>query len=123
MNDNLSRFIASSFPSVWSLELLLLLKSERRPWRNEELIGSLRASELVVAQALDSLVAGGLASVSRAGAEYMPVSESVAAAVDQSAEVYARKPDAVRRVIVTSAAGGIAAFADAFRLRKDKTDG
>lgn len=118
-NDELSRFIGSSFPSVWTLELLLLLKRERRPWPREELIGALRASELVVSQALDSLVAGGLASISDQGAAYMPVSDSVAELVDQAEDFYALKPNKVRRMIVTSSAGGIADFADAFRLRKD----
>lgn len=118
-NDDLSRFIVSSFPSVWTLELLLLLKSERRPWSRDELIGALRASELVVAQALNSLVAGGLASASDKGAEYMPTSEAVADCVDKTEQLYALKPDKVRRLIVTSSASGIAAFADAFKLRKD----
>ena len=118
-NDDLSRFIVSSFPSVWTLELLLLLKKERRVWNRDELIGSLRASELVVAQALESLVAGGLASVSDGGAEYMPTSQAVADCVEKTEQLYALKPDKVRRLIVTSSASGIAAFADAFRLRKD----
>jgi H+/Cl- antiporter ClcA len=39
--------------------------------------------------------------------------------VDRVAELYARRPDEVRRIIVASAAGGLAAFADAFRFRKD----
>ena len=118
-NDDLSRFIVSSFPSVWTLELLLLLKSERRVWSREQLIGSLRASELVVSQALDSLAAGGLASVSDEGGEYMPTSDAVADCVEKTEQLYWMKPDKVRRMIVTSSASGIAAFADAFRLRKD----
>ena len=44
----LLRFAASSFPSVWALELLLVLKSEARKWTQPELIASLRASDLVV---------------------------------------------------------------------------
>lgn len=99
--------------------MLLLLKRERRSWPHEQLIRSLRASEVVVAQSLESLVAGGLASVSEEGAEYMPVSDSVARLVDQAEDLYALKPDKVRRMIVTASASGIAAFADAFKLRKD----
>lgn len=95
------------------------MKGERRPWAREELINALRASELVVSGALDSLVAGGLAGVSEQGAVYMPVSQSVADLVDRTEELYALKPDSVRRMIVTSGASGIAAFADAFKLRKD----
>lgn len=118
-NDDLSRFIASSFPSVWTLELLLLLKRERRTWTREELISALRASELVVSQSLESLVAGGLASLSDEGVRYLPVSDAVGGLVDRAEELYSVKPDKVRRLIVTSAGSGITAFAEAFRLRKD----
>ena len=118
-NEELSSFIASSFPSVWSLELLLLLKNERRQWTPDELISRLRASDLVVTQALDSLVAAGLASTDETGASYMPVSKRVADLVDHAEELYSLKPDAVRRTIVTSSSSGIAAFAEAFRLRKE----
>ena len=118
-SEDLSGFIGSSFASVWALELLLLLRRERRPWATDELVGALRASDLVVAQALDSLVAAGLVSVDDNGAAYTPVSDAVAELVDRGAELYAIKPDAVRRMIVTSSARGITAFADAFKLRKD----
>lgn len=118
-NDDLSRFIVSSFPSVWTLEILLLLKRDQRQWTRAELIDTLRASDLVVSQALESLVAAGLASADDETAEYLPTSEAVADCVDKAEELYARKPDKVRRMIVTSTASGITAFADAFRLRKD----
>ena len=118
-HEDVSRFIASSFRSVWSLELLLLLKSERRRWTSDELVSTLRASDLVVAQGLDSLVAAGLVSCDEEGATYVPVSPSVADLVDKAEALYAVKPDAVRRAIVTSSTSGIAAFADAFRLRRD----
>lgn len=117
--DDINRFIASSFRSIWSLELLLLLKRERRAWSQEELVETLRASELVVSQALDSLVAAGLASADEDGkATYMPVSGEVERLVKQTEDLYARKPDAVRRLIVASSSSGLTAFADAFRLWK-----
>ena len=62
-DEDVLRFIAASFPSVWALELLLVLKSERRAWAREELVATLRASELVVSKALDALVTAGLASI------------------------------------------------------------
>jgi hypothetical protein len=117
-SEELSSFIASSFRSVWALELLLLLKNDQRTWTRDELVARLRASDLVVAQALDSLVAAGLASCDDQGANYMPVSAAVADLVAQTEDLYSVKPDAVRRTIVTSVGSGIAAFAEAFRLRK-----
>ncbi len=54
------------------------------------------------------------------GAAYSPASPDLAELVEDAAALYARSPDAVRRLIVAGRAGGsIAAFADAFRFRKD----
>ena len=72
-DEDVLRFIAASFPSVWALELLLVLKGERRVWEREELVATLRASDLVVSRALDALVAAGLASIEGKGAAYLPV--------------------------------------------------
>ncbi len=119
LSDELFRFIGSSFRSVWALELLLLLKREPRPWSRDELITTLRASELVVNKAIDELVAAGLISVEGDGARYMPVSDDIAKNVKQVEKVYSARPDAVRRAIVSASASGATAFADAFKLRKD----
>jgi hypothetical protein len=112
-------FISSSFRSVWALELLLLLKGDPRTWPRAELVTTMRASELVVSKALDSLLAAGLASLEGEGARYMPVSDEVADYVERTEKLYAARPNAVRRAIVSASTGDIAAFADAFRLRKD----
>lgn len=118
--DDVSRFIQSSFPSVWSLEVLLLLRRERRGCTREELVEALRASDLVINQALDSLLAGGLAALDDGGlATYMPMSNEVSALVDKTEDLYARRPDAVRRMIISGSVSGLTAFVDAFRLRKD----
>lgn len=109
----------SSFRSVWALELLLLLKRDPRPWERSELVTTLRASELVVTKALDSLLAAGLASIDGSAARYMPVNDQVAEDVERTERLYAARPDAVRRAIVSASSGGLTAFADAFRLRKD----
>jgi len=118
--DEVSRFIRSSFRSVWSLELLLLLKRDPRRWTHAEIVSSLRGSDLVVTQSAEWLCAAGLVSADEAGAiRFTPVSAEVAALVDVVEQAYARRPDWVRRLIVGSSAGGLTAFADAFRLRKD----
>jgi hypothetical protein len=119
-DEDVPRFIQSSFPSVWSLEVLLLLRRERRGHSREELVGILRASDLVINQALDSLVAGGLAALDEAGmATYMPASEDISVLVDKIELLYAKRPDAVRRMIISGSMSGLTAFVDAFRLRKD----
>lgn len=117
------QFIASSFPSVWALEVLLALKSERRVWSAQELVVRLRASELVVSGAIDALVVAGLASPEDGGAVYSPVDRTVEGCVDQAERLYQTHPNSVRRTIVSAAASSATAFADAFRLRRgDKDD-
>jgi hypothetical protein len=118
--DETARFIKSSFGSVWSLELLLLLKREPRFWAREEIVSALRASDLVVTRGLDALVAAGLVAIEDGGrAAYRPVSEETASLVDAAESFYGRSPDAVRRMIVAASTGSLGAFADAFRLWKD----
>lgn len=118
-NEDILRFIASSFRSVWALELLLVLKSEPRSWSSDELVTTMRASDLVVTKGLDALEAAGLVSNNGDQAQYMPVSGDVATLVDDAEELYAKRPDAVRRAIVSASAGDATAFAEAFKLRKD----
>jgi DNA-binding transcriptional ArsR family regulator len=118
--EQVASFIRSSFRSVWSLELLLLLKREPRSWRHEEIVAALRASDLIVSQSLSALGAAGLVAIDEVGsATYRPVSDGAARLVEGAERLYARSPDAVRRLIIGSSASGLAAFADAFRLRKD----
>ena len=121
-DEDVLRFIAASFPSVWALELLLLLKSERRPWAREELVTTLRASELVVSKALDALVTAGLASIEGDGVVYLPVTRDVEGCVEQVEQLYRSRPNSVRRVIVSTGTRTANAFADAFKLRRDTGD-
>ena len=118
-SDDLFRFIGSSFRSVWALELLLLLKGDKRPWSRDELITALRASELVVNKTLEELLAAGVISIEGDQAVYQPASADMRKAIDEVEKLYSARPDAVRRAIVSTASSGATAFADAFRLRKD----
>jgi len=121
-DEDVLRFIAATFPSVWALELLLAVKGAPRVWPREELIATLRASELVVSKALEALIAAGLASSDDQGVVYLPVNADVAEFVDRAEQLYRSRPNSVRRAIVAASAGGATAFADAFRLRKEGND-
>jgi predicted transcriptional regulator len=118
--EQASRFIRSSFRSVWSLEVLLLLKRDPRAWTHDEIVTALRASDLVVSQSVSALGDAGLVVTDAAGrTEYRPSNENAARLVEAAERLYAQSPDAVRRMILGASTGGLAAFADAFRLRKD----
>jgi hypothetical protein len=52
-------------------------------------------------------------------AEYRPANADAARMTEEAERLYAQSPDAVRRLILGSSANGLAAFANAFRVRKD----
>lgn len=120
--EDLLRFAGASFPSVWALELVLALRREPRAWSQEELVAALRASELVVAKAVDGLVAAGLASIGGDGVTYLPVNAEVDQCVRAVEQLYRSHPNRVRRAIISASSRGATAFADAFKLRKDGDD-
>lgn len=118
--EDVSSFIRATFRSVWALELLCFLRQEPRSLSHEEMVAGLRGCDLVVTQSVHALTAAGLVLAEADGsARYRPASEELDRLVAKAAALYAKSPDAVRRTIVAAASPGIAAFADAFRLRKD----
>ena len=120
-DQDVVRFIRSSFRSVWTIELLLHLKrSPERDGSKADLVHALRASELVVSNGLNSLLAAGLVIQNEDDfTRYAPATPELEQMAGATEALYAMKPDAVRRMIVASAADGVTAFADAFRLRRD----
>ncbi len=114
-------FLRDNFRSIWSLELLLHLERHvERSFTAAELVEALRASRAIVEQSLAGLIAGGLIVVENgARVRFSPVNARLRELVGLARDAYASRPDAVRRAIVSGAAGGASAFADAFRLRKD----
>ena len=94
-------FIRATFGSVWALELLLLLATEpERNWSQRELVGKLRASDLVVKQATDELTAASLVAVRDRQIRYVPGSPLLDKMTAMMRGLYARSPDMVRRTIV-----------------------
>lgn len=120
-DQEVTSFIRTTFRSVWSLELLLLLKLHKdRGWSGAQMVDALRGSELIVSQSVESLLAAGLIVVEPDGAvRYGPATASLAALVGGAETLYGRSPDAVRRAIIAGSSAGLSAFADSFRLRKD----
>jgi hypothetical protein len=119
--QEVASFIRATFRSVWALELLCFLRQNRdRSLSHAEMVAGLRGSDLVVTQSVDALTAAGLVLTEADGsARYAPATDDLDALVGRAESLYAKSPDAVRRMIVAAANPGITAFADAFRLRKD----
>ena len=118
--EDIASFIRSSFRSIWALELLLHVRGRAaNPVSQEQLVLDLRASEVIISSSVTDLVAAGLVLVEKDGRiRYAPASDEVSTIVGEIEALYRSRPDAVRRVIVMGT-GNLAAFADAFRLRRD----
>ena len=144
---DIERFIASTFRSVWDLELLLeLTRSPGDRITRDQLVTALRASDVVVSRGVETLVAAGLAAEDSHGSlyyapagagldglaaglitqekdgsvRYRPASAELADDVKGAVDLYGAKPDSVRRLIVLASSSGLAAFSDAFRFKGDK---
>ena len=120
-SPDIAAFLRDHFKSVWALELLLFLKNHAdTAWSGDQLVAALRTSPTIVANSLASLFAGGLVMYDeQERVRYSPASHDLSRLVDVTEALYQKKPDRVRRAIVSSAATGISAFADSFRLRND----
>lgn len=117
-SPDIAAFLRDHFKSVWALELLLFLKDHAdQAWTGEQLVTALRTSETIVSTSVSTLVAGGLLAGEKDIVRYAPASHDLSRLVDVTQALYAKKPDAVRRAIVSASATGLSAFADSFKLR------
>lgn len=115
-------FICDSFSSIWDLELLsALLDRPNDAHSPAELVERMRASELAVERGVETLMAIGVAALDGKGRlRFQPVNENVAECARRACEFYHRFPGRTRRLIVSRQSPGLNAFADAFRLRRDR---
>ena len=112
-----ARFILNSFPSVWSLEVLLHLVRSGAPMPRHKIVEALRASDAIIANSVESFLIAGLIIEDEDGVRYQPASPDLALHVRETERIYRERPDSVRRLIVRRSAGGLTAFSDAFNLR------
>lgn len=121
MNEDITSFIRSSFPSVWALELMIFMRERPdRSWSSEELVTELRGSPVIVDVSLQSLISAGMAAADDQGRyAYKPNSPAADRLATAAAELYRQRPDAVRRAMLADSSEKFQALADAFRLRRD----
>lgn len=119
--DEVEEFVRATFRSVWALELLCMLRKHReRSLTHRDMVDGLRASDFVVTQSLDNLSSMGLVVRDVDGsARYAPAQPDADRLVERTEQLYAKSPNAVRRIIAAAANPGLTAFANAFRLWKD----
>src|SRR5688572_13469114 len=116
----LNAFIRTHFRSVWTLELALYLKQNcSASCPVEALVDALRASNSIVTKGIDSLTISGLVVTELDGKiRYSPNSEVLEDSMEKIQSLYAERPDAIRRLIVSYSSTGLTAFANSFRLRR-----
>jgi hypothetical protein len=97
-------FVQCYIGSVYTLELLLLLKRKsHRVWRAEELVRELRSSRTAVAEALARLAQAGLVCESAPGCfAFAPASADHERRVREIERAYASAPMSVVRALVTA---------------------
>lgn len=104
--------------SVWTLELLLLMRSQPdRLWRAEELVRELRASAALVADSLGRLQASGLVTSLHETFGFGPRTPELARFCDQLEEFYRTSPVALINLIASESR--VQGLADAFKFKGD----
>lgn len=121
MTVDILNFVNGSFRSIWSLELLLFLQRHAgRSWSRHELVVELRGSPNIVDQSMAALLAAGFVIFdAEQRVQYCPASEDVDRMAHATADLYRRKPDRVRRAILSPSEEKLRALADAFKLKGD----
>jgi hypothetical protein len=119
-DDDLSAFIAHSIGSVWTLELLILLKRDSdRGWDEQSMIRELRSSPVVVQEAIQRLQNAGLVMRTDEGLfRYQAASVPLDKLANEIAELYATKPMAVIKAVIDGRTDKLRAFSDAFKLKE-----
>ena len=114
--DELAAFIRQAIPSVWALEVLLLLRREERLWAEDQLVTELRASQTAVRNALGRLAARELIlGGDNHQWRYAPASPVLDGLVEALQAAYRERPVAVINII--SKPDPLQSLADAFKFR------
>ena len=117
---DVEEFISAYIPSIWALELLLLLQREpARAWTAGALVKELRASAGLVDDNLLRFERQGLALRREEGWSFRPANPMLADLVAGLSKLYRERPMHVMNLIVRSDA--LRSLADAFRIKKDET--
>ncbi len=119
-NPHLAKFIQTQFPSIWALDVLMFLRHHSSAsWTQERLVVDLRASSVIISNALHCLQAGGLVEINEhAEARYAAATEELDQLVTEVTDLYKHKPSAVRSLIINSYSGALSAFSESFNFRK-----
>lgn len=119
--EHIRTFLHATTKSVWALDLLVLMKNAPdRRWTIVQLNDRLRASTSLVEELIAGFCRQGLVVAEGGGTyRYAPANSETQALADQLARIYAERPMAVIKEIMSAPNEKIHSFVDAFRLKKD----
>jgi hypothetical protein len=116
----LQQFIEAYIPSVWALELLLLLRADpARRWSPAELLKELRASTSLVNKNLIHFERHGLALNDEAGWHFAPANAHLEALAEALAALYRERP--MYTIGLIARPDPLQSLANAFRIKRDET--
>jgi hypothetical protein len=121
LREDVLAFIRNTVKSVWSLELLLLLRrGAGRAWTADDLVREIRGSRAIVAQAVGAFIQAGLIRQEDVRFWYDPAIPELDRLVEELGTAYADRPTAVVNVILTAPGDQLLQdFANAFKIKKD----
>lgn len=122
MSEKAALAFARSLESIWSLELLIILKNNpEKCWLADELERELRGSALVVREGLDVLARLGLAAAASSRQwRYTPASAVLDNIAGDLVQLYATKRISVINAIHASATDRMRSFASAFKIKDNE---
>jgi hypothetical protein len=119
IDDDVLALIRDFIRSIWAVELLMLLRTERgREWNEAELVLELRGSGAIVRESLAALTAAGLVTIRQGYSRFQPRTAVLGRVAEQLAEAYERQPSTVMKAIAAAPDNRIRTLADAFRFKQ-----
>lgn len=118
LDPDLLSFIEGAIPSVWALELLILIRSEpRQAWSADALVADLRASGQLVADILASFETSGLVLRREDRFEYAPASPTLDQLCHDLQAAYRQRPVKIVNAITARRSDQLTGFAESFRFK------
>lgn len=126
--NEVRQLIADHITSVEQLEILLLLRDGTdSEWSPKRVSDEIRTSELSAEERLSALEASGLVTSHPNSGDrvyrFAPATESLRASVERLAAAYAERRYTVIDLIFSKPIDKLRVYADAFRFRKDSSNG
>lgn len=119
--ERIRAFLRTTIKSVWALDVLVLMKNApEQGWTVAALNDDLRATPSLVEEILNGFIRNSLVAVNPDGTfSYAPAAAETDAIATELVRLYAERPVAIIKEILSAPNEKIHSFVDAFRLKKD----